>query len=60
MAERLGVPFLGTIPLDPSVREGGDAGKPIVVNQPDSPTAQMFKKIAGAVAARVSVLNLAE
>ena len=59
MAERLGVPFLGMIPLDPSVRVGGDAGKPVVVQHPDSPAAQMFKKIAKDVAARISVLNLA-
>ncbi len=60
MAERLSVPFLGTIPLDPNIREGGDAGKPIVAQRPDSPAAQMFKKIAKDVAARISVLNLAE
>lgn len=60
MAERLNVPFLGTIPLDPNIREGGDAGKPIVAQYPDSPAAQMFKKIAREVAARISVLNLAE
>ena len=58
MAERLGVPFLGTVPLDPSVRVGGDDGKPVVVQHPDSPAAQMFMKIAKDVAARISVLNL--
>ena len=60
MADRLGVPFLGTVPLDPEVRVGGDAGKPITVKQPDSPAAQMFKRIAKDVAARISVLNLSE
>ena len=60
MAERLGVPFLGSVPLDPDVRVGGDAGTPIVVNHPDSPAAQIFKKIAQDVAARISVLNLTE
>ncbi len=60
MAERLGVPFLGTIPLDPNVRVGGDAGRPVVAQHPDSPAAQMLKKIAKDVAARISVLNLAE
>jgi ATP-binding protein involved in chromosome partitioning len=58
MAERLRVPFLGTIPLDPNVRVGGDAGRPVVVQHPESPAAQMFKKIARDVAARISVLNL--
>jgi ATP-binding protein involved in chromosome partitioning len=60
MADRLGVPFLGTVPLDPNVRVGGDAGKPITVTHPDSPAAQMFKKIAQEIAARISVLNLSE
>ncbi|HLF28435.1 MAG TPA: Mrp/NBP35 family ATP-binding protein [Anaerolineae bacterium] len=60
MAERLGVPFLGTIPLDPNVRVGGDSGKPIVAQQPAAPAAQMFKRIAKEVAAKISVLNLSE
>lgn len=60
MAERLGAPFLGTVPLDPLVRKGGDIGKPIVAEHPDAPTAQIFKKIAMEMAARISVINLAE
>ena len=60
MADRLGVPFLGTVPLDPNVRIGGDAGTPIVVKHPDSPAAQMLSRIARDVAARISVLNLSE
>ena len=60
MAERLGVPFLGTVPLDPDVRVGGDAGTPIVVKSPGSPAAQMFKKISKDIAARISVLDLTE
>jgi ATP-binding protein involved in chromosome partitioning len=60
MAERLNAPFLGTVPLDPQVREGGDVGKPIVASRPDAPAAQALKKIAKEVAARISVLNLAE
>jgi ATP-binding protein involved in chromosome partitioning len=39
-AETLGVPLLGQIPLIPQVREGGDAGAPIVVTQPDSPASR--------------------
>jgi len=60
MADRLGVPFLGTVPLDPNVRVGGDSGTPIVVKYPDSPAAHMFKTIARDVAARISVINLSE
>src|SRR6266545_1984492 len=36
-ADTLGVPLLGQIPLMPEIREGGDAGTPIVLSQPDSP-----------------------
>jgi ATP-binding protein involved in chromosome partitioning len=60
MAERLKVPYLGSVPLDPNVREGGDAGKPIVVGKPDSIAAQALNQIAQKVAAGISVLNLAD
>lgn len=60
LAERMGVPFLGRIPLDPRVREGGDAGRPVVIAHPESPAAQALRDIARQIAARVSVLNLGE
>jgi ATP-binding protein involved in chromosome partitioning len=56
-AQKLGVPFLGRIYLEPFVREGGDAGKPVVAFQPDSQQAQSICDLAGKVAAQVSVLN---
>src|SRR6266536_1714 len=45
-AETLGVPLLGQIPLMPELREGGDAGVPIVVSRPDSPAAVAFREAA--------------
>lgn len=48
-AEVLGVPFLGRIPLDAAIAEGGDAGVPIVVAKPDGPHAVAFRAIAAAV-----------
>ncbi len=42
MAEEMGVPFLGKIPMDPTVSRGGDAGKPVVLENPDSKPAQAF------------------
>ncbi len=45
-AEKLGVEFLGEIPLDISIRETSDGGKPIVLSQPDSPHAKVYKQIA--------------
>ena len=48
-AEKLGVPFLGEIPLDPLIRERADSGMPIVITEPDGPQAQAYGKIAEAV-----------
>jgi len=48
-AEKLGVPFLGEIPLDPKVVEGGDAGVPIVAADPKSAVTEAYLRIADAV-----------
>jgi ATP-binding protein involved in chromosome partitioning len=45
-ASKLGIPFLGSIPIDPVIREGGDTGQPIVVADPGSPQAAAFREIA--------------
>jgi len=57
-AANYGVPFLGEVPLDVSLREGGDEGKPIVAADPKAPAAQAFAQIAEKVAAQVSIANL--
>ncbi|HJN92811.1 MAG TPA: Mrp/NBP35 family ATP-binding protein [Dehalococcoidia bacterium] len=57
-ATELDIDFLGEIPIEEEVRIGGDDGKPIVVEHPDSAAAQAFVSIAGQVAGRVSVLDL--
>lgn len=56
-AEELGIDFLGEIPIEPRVREAGDAGVPVVSGAPDSAPARAFEQIAGKVAARLSVLQ---
>ena len=48
-AERLGVPFLGEIPLHLDIRTTSDSGRPIVVAQPESAHAQAYRNIAGRV-----------
>jgi len=48
-ADKLGVPFLGEIPLHLDIRTTSDSGHPIVVAKPDSPHAQAYKNIAGRV-----------
>ena len=59
IAEKHGVPLLGQLPLDPIVRAGGDTGQPVLVVNPESPVSEAFRKVAGQVAARVSVLGTA-
>ena len=54
-AQRLGVPFLGGIPLDTSIREEADRGSPIVLSQPDSVAARAFSDVASQIAARTSI-----
>jgi ATP-binding protein involved in chromosome partitioning len=48
-AERLGVPFLGEIPLEVVIRETSDAGLPVVATKPDSPQAAIYREIAARV-----------
>ena len=48
-AERLGTDFLGEVPLDLTIRETSDEGRPITVSQPGSPYAQTFRDIAAKV-----------
>jgi len=54
----LDVPFLGSIPLEPKIVEEGDAGVPSVIAAPESTHAEAFRKLAGAMAARISVKTL--
>jgi len=54
-AEAMGLPFLGAIPIHPSVRQAGDAGTPVLVTAPDSPEAEAFRALARQVAARLSI-----
>ena len=52
-ARRLGVPFLGAIPLHMAIRETSDAGTPVMVTDPDGPHAQPYRKIALTIATRL-------
>jgi len=53
-AERLGVPFLGEVPLTMDVRETSDAGTPVVVSAPDGAQAQAYRAIAAKVQERIA------
>ncbi|MCB8838096.1 Mrp/NBP35 family ATP-binding protein [Aurantimonas sp. VKM B-3413] len=53
-AERLGVPFLGEVPLEMAIRETSDSGRPVVVGDPDGPHARVYKDMAARVLAQLS------
>jgi ATP-binding protein involved in chromosome partitioning len=48
-AEKIGVPFLGEVPLTMEIREKSDAGTPVVVSSPDGPHAKVYREIAAKV-----------
>ena len=50
-AERLGVPFLGEVPLEMAIRESSDAGEPVTASDPDGPHARAYREIAAKVRA---------
>ena len=52
-AEKLGVTFLGELPLAIEIRETSDSGRPIVVSKPDSPHAAAYREIARQVAEKI-------
>jgi len=58
LASMAGVPYFGGIPMEPGVRAGGDGGTPIVVSNPESPASQVMNKLAGQIAAGLSVAAL--
>ncbi len=55
MAQEMGIPFLGEVPIDTRVRSGGDEGQPILTAAPDAPAALAFEAVAGKVAAQISI-----
>lgn len=59
-AEQLGVPFLGSIPLEAGICETGEAGKPVLVRDPDSPIAGIVRTITANMAIQVNEQAVAE
>ncbi len=54
-AEKVGVPFLGAVPLHMDIRAKSDAGTPVVADNPDGPHAEVYNAIAKQVAAALSI-----
>ena len=57
MAKELGIPFLGRVPIYQPIREGGDAGVPLLISEPDSPAGRAFMAAAEQAAAQVSIAS---
>jgi ATP-binding protein involved in chromosome partitioning len=55
LASDMGVPFLGRLPIYQPIREGGDAGVPLVIGEPGSGAARSFLTVAERTAAQVSI-----
>ena len=53
-AQRLGVPFLGEVPLNMTIRETSDAGRPVVATDPEGPHAKVYRDIAAELWANLS------
>jgi len=58
LSTQLKVPYLGSVPLDPSVSEASDRGVPAIVAHPGSAQSLAFKEIAGRVAQQASIMAL--
>lgn len=56
-AQRFGLPYLGEIPIDASLREGGDRGVPILVKDPRSEVSRSFLEIAAKLAGQLSIAS---
>ncbi len=54
------VPFLGEVPIDLGIRTGGDAGRPILIDDPESKQSKIFMEIAGQMAAKISTLAVSQ
>ena len=56
-AERFQIPYLGEIPITPALREGGDAGVPILIQDPKSEVSKRFLEIAAKLAGQLSIAS---
>jgi ATP-binding protein involved in chromosome partitioning len=56
-AENFKIPFLGEIPITPALREWGDKGVPILIQEPNSEVSKIFMEIAAKLAGRISVVS---
>ncbi len=58
LSVQIGVPYLGSVPLDPSVSDAGDKGIPAILLAPERPQAAAFRALAGKLAQQVSIVAM--
>ena len=56
IADELSVPFLCEVPIEPEIVSGGDKGRPILIQNPESHVASVFRELCGNIARRLAVL----
>src|SRR5262245_47016059 len=56
-ADRFQIPYLGEIPITPALCKGGDAGVPILIQEPNSPVSKSFLEIAAKLAGQLSIVS---
>lgn len=56
-SKKLDVPFLGEVPIDLKIREGGDSGRPVSADDSSSPQNKVFMRLGEQLAARISALG---
>jgi ATP-binding protein involved in chromosome partitioning len=56
ISEQFNMPFLGEVPLNSGIMSGSDLGEPIMISNPDSPSADAFRKSAKNIAAQCSII----
>ncbi len=60
LAVKIGVPFLGSVPLDPLVSKASEDGVPSILAYPDRPQAAEFRAMAGRLAAQASIIAMSK
>lgn len=55
LASDMAIPFLGRVPIYQPIREGGDAGVPLLISEPDAPAAKAIVEVAARAAAQISI-----
>lgn len=60
LAKETGVPYLGSIPIDPRVRIGGDEGLPVLISHPEAPVSKALRQISAQIASQTSIATLSD